>query len=192
MKTFAKKYAETKINHIAIMLVLAGAINWGTTSLGYNIVELIVGKINKHFDLNNFNLEKIIYLSVALSAIYLGTNRDFWLPFLGDTVIPENLIPLKKTNKYDTELTVKVNPNTKVAYWAANPHENIPQVMDAYGKYNNSGVVMSNEEGIATLKVVKGSGYNVPSGRYIKPHVHYREIGGDYAMMGPVKTAYYL
>lgn len=191
MKTFAKKYAETKINHFAIMLVLMGAVNWGTTSVGYNLVEMIITKINQYVDISNFKLEKIIYLSIALAAIYLGTNRDFWLPFLGDTVMPETLVPLQKNFKYDTELTVKVTPNTKVAFWAANPHDNTPEVMDAYGKYNNSGVVMSNDEGIATLRVIKGSGYNVPSGRYIKPHVHYREIGGDYAMMGPVMTRYY-
>ena len=33
---------------------------------------------------------------------------------------------------------------------------------------------MSDNEGKAILKLQKGSGYIVPGGKYIPPHVHYR------------------
>ena len=36
----------------------------------------------------------------------------------------------------------------------------------------------------------KGTGYIVPSGKYIKPHVHYRELKTEYSMIGPVETIF--
>lgn len=63
-------------------------------------------------------------------------------------------------------------------------------VVDAYGKYDNSGVVMSDASGIATLVFEKGTEYTVPSGKHLKSHVHYRELTGAYGMIGPVKTVF--
>ena len=50
---------------------------------------------------------------------------------------------------------------------------------------------MADDKGMAELKVVKGSGYIVPSGRYIALHVHYRVLSSEHAMMGPVNKIYY-
>ena len=63
-------------------------------------------------------------------------------------------------------------------------------VMKAYDDYSNSGVVME-KNGIVKLKVIKGSGYFVPSGKFIKPHVHYRILNKTNGMMGPIRTVYY-
>lgn len=191
MKTFNSKYSEIKIYHLCVALVLAGAINWGAMALGYNLVEIVVEKIKKVVDLGNVKLDTVIYMVIALSAVYLGSNRDFWLPFLGDSVLPAELVDIKQPAKFDTVIKVKVSPNSKVAYWAANPHETTPDVVSAYGNFNNSGVVMADNEGVAELRVIRGSGYKVPSGRYIKPHVHYRELTGEYGMMGPVLKVNY-
>ena len=188
MKTFNKKYTETKIYYLCAMLVIIGSLNWGAVALGTNIVEVIANKLRNYQDLP---YEKIIYISVAMAAIVLATNRDFWLPFLGDSVLPHSMIPLKNITKYDTIVKVPVSKGAKVAYWAANPHENTPRVNDAYGDFNNSGVVMANDNGIVELKVVKGTGYIVPSGRYIAPHIHYRVINNEHGMMGPVKKVNY-
>ena len=188
MKTFNKKYSEIKIYHLCVSLVLIGAINWGAVSLGTNMVEVVANKLKEYY---NLPYENIVYGAVAMAAIVLATNKDFWLPFLGDSVLPHNMVPLRDVKKYDTVLKVPVPKGAKVAYWAAHPHDETPQVNAAYGDFTNSGVVMADENGIAELKVIKGSGYVVPSGRYIAPHVHYRVLNNDYAMMGPVKKIYY-
>jgi ABC-type Fe3+-hydroxamate transport system substrate-binding protein len=70
--------------------------------------------------------------------------------------------------------SIKTKPNTKVAYWAALPKGDNPDVITAYGDYSNSGVVMSDANGNAVLQFNKGTGYIVPGGKYIRPHVHYR------------------
>lgn len=188
MKSFNKKYYEIKLYYICVMLVLGVTVNSGLKVNGIDIIENFANTIKK---ILNVDVEKTIYLVAALAAIYLATLPNFWLPFLGNSVLPHQLIPLKQNKKFDTILKVKVPKNSKVAYWAANPSDETPFVFKAYGEYNNSGIVMANEDGVAELKVVKGSGYNVPSGRYIQPHVHYRVLNEGNGMMGPVKTEYY-
>ena len=71
--------------------------------------------------------------------------------------------------------------------WKLN-NKNI-KVEQAYGAYSNAGVTVSDKNGFAVLTFNKGTGYIVPSGKYIKPHVHYRELN-EFGMMGSVKTRY--
>jgi len=99
-----------------------------------------------------------------------------------------------KTNSGDTTVDVHVKPGTKVVYWAAEPSPTegvgaAPPVKAAYDKFENSGVVVANEQGVAKLVFNKGTSYVVPSGRKIESHVHYREFGED-GMMGPVKSVF--
>ena len=88
---------------------------------------------------------------------------------------------------------IKVPPNTKVLYWAAKKLDSDHHIVwKAYDDYSNSGVVMSDNKGIATLKLLKGSGYIVPwgKGKYIPPHVHYRyELSPG--KFGRLETVYY-
>jgi hypothetical protein len=91
----------------------------------------------------------------------------------------------------NTKITINVSPNTKVAYWSAKSTEKqLPTVEEAYDDYSNSGVVMSDSNGKATIVFNKGSGYIVPNGRFIDKHVHYRELSDEWGMMGPVQTVY--
>lgn len=110
--------------------------------------------------------------------------------------MPSVLIPLSSNSTSNSasastsnimHVKVKVSPNTKVAYWAARPGNN-PEtpVTDAYGKFDNSGVVMSDASGIATISFEKGTEYTVPSGRQLKSHV----LSGEYGMIGPVQTVF--
>jgi hypothetical protein len=93
---------------------------------------------------------------------------------------------------------VHVKPGTKVAYWAAKPESKpeskptegpVPPVKAAYDDFDNSGVVVANEQGVAKLVFNKGTSYVVPSGRKLESHVHYREFGED-GIMGPVKSVF--
>lgn len=56
-----------KALHItAFALVVIGALNWGLTALGFNLVESLLGK---------GQLTMIVYLLVGASAIYIGSTH---------------------------------------------------------------------------------------------------------------------
>ena len=169
-------------------LVIIGAINWGFTAFGWNLVEIINQFLSKSFK-TKLQLDFYVYIIISLCGIYLAFQRSTWLPFLSKSVFPPSLVPLKE-KKGNTNLKIIVEPNVKVAYWATNPGSNPNiDVFDAYGKFENSGVVLSNDKGEAILSFDKGSEYNVPSGRHLKSHVHYRTVPSS-AMMGDIHTLF--
>ena len=203
-------WMKTTIRMIAIAAIIAGGINWFAVAFGYNLVDLLNSALSRFFK-KQLSLNKVIYFIVGISAIVLAFDRTLWLPFLGESVLPSVLIPLSSASISNSNSTgaqkiqVKVSPNTKVAYWAARPGNNpeIPviespegrpsgprTVTDAYGKFDNSGVIMSDASGTATISFEKGTEYTVPSGRQLKSHVHYRELSGEYGMIGPVQTVF--
>jgi len=53
---------NSTVEKIALTLAAIGAINWGLTELGFNLVNLIVGSIP--------TLESIVYYLVGLSGIW--------------------------------------------------------------------------------------------------------------------------
>ena len=173
-----------------MILVILGALNWGLTALNFNVVNFFNVQINRLLN-TNIQLDKVIYLIIAIASFQL-MKRDVFLPFLGQTVIPPSVIPLKK-NKYQTDtVKIHVKPNSKVIYWATKKLDsNKNSVWKAYDDYSNSGVVMSDKNGVAILKLQKGSGYIVPWGnKYIPPHVHYR-IELSPGKLGRIETIYY-
>ena len=189
-------YSAAVFHMVLIALVLVGALNWGFHTFGYNLVEMLNRFLSGVFK-RRLPLDRIIYVVVAISALILAFQRDMWLPFLGETVLPGAIVALK-TNSGDTTVDVQVKPGTKVVYWAAEPSADEgavgaakadPPVKAAYDKFENSGVVVANEQGVAKLVFNKGTSYIVPSGRKIESHVHYREFGED-GMMGPVKSVF--
>jgi hypothetical protein len=129
----------------------------------------------------------VIALVAALSLVF---RRNVYLPFLGETVYPcDNLA---EKSPVDAELSVIVTDipsGAKVVYWAAEPSTSIiSNPWDAYGKYENSGVVTADASGKATLSVRKPTGYKVPSGRELKPHVHYR-FCQESGILSEIRTA---
>lgn len=181
------KYYIYKIRIIILLIVILGSINNAFSQLGYNTLNLLNNLIIKNFNYN-INLNKNFNLFVGICAILIALNKTSWLPFLGSSVLPPSIVPLSNIVG-DTKIKVKVSPYTKVAYWSALPNKK-HYVTDAYDKYQNSGVVLSDKDGYATLIFNKGVGYKVPGGAFIDPHVHYRELHEEWAMMGPVKTHY--
>ena len=176
-------YKIISLNIYMTVLVFIVASNAVLSGFGFNA-------FNKIDSFIGHNVSKLIYLVAGISIIFLATKKHTWLPFLGNTVIPATLIPETK-NIGDTTIKIKVNPNTKVAYWSTLPSsDEKPSVKKAYGDYTNAGVSKSNNDGFATLTFNKGTGYIVPSGKFIKPHIHYRELNKEYGMIGPVKTIF--
>jgi len=53
---------KSVLDWVALVLVIIGAINWGLTGLGYNLVNIILGSIPM--------LEKIVYILVGLAGLY--------------------------------------------------------------------------------------------------------------------------
>jgi uncharacterized membrane protein YuzA (DUF378 family) len=183
-------YLKTKMRMVIMFILILGGLNYGGMALGHDFINTLSNNLNNLFKMN-FSFNKIIYLLIAVCAIFLTIQRTTWLPFLGKTVLPDVLIPLKTPEKSDLVLTINTKPNTKIAYWSTLPNKDNNDVEDAYGDYSNSGVVMSDENGVAKLPILSGSSYKVPSGKTIKKHLHYRELGQQYGMINGVKTLYY-
>ena len=179
----------TKVRMVVTALVIIGAINWGATTLGYNLVEMLSKFINTSLK-TDLPIDKAIYILVALCGISLAYKRTTWLPFLGKSILPGNLVTKQTPAKANKKIKVRVRPNAKVAYWAATGKDkNEQDVFDAYGDNSNSGVVMADDKGVAELPILEGAGYKVPTGKRIPRHVHYRVIGNS--MMDRVRTVYY-
>jgi uncharacterized membrane protein YuzA (DUF378 family) len=189
-KMYKKIYLKTKINMLLFSIVFIGAINWGTTALGYNLVELLTKYINSSFNVN-YPIDKIIYIIVALSALWLASKKTTWLPFLGSGLMPSGLVPIRKPAGANKKVAIKTYPNAKIVYWAAYKKGDSTNVVSAYSDYDNSGVVMADANGNAILDIIEGSGYTVPSGRVLPKHIHYRTIGSPDGMMGRVQTVNY-
>jgi uncharacterized membrane protein YuzA (DUF378 family) len=184
------QYAMAKVHMVIMGLILIGGLNWLSTAFGYNLVEMLNNTINQFFN-SNIPIDKIIYVIGGLCAVHIMFKLDTWLPFLGKTILPDNLIPLSVPHNTDTIVKVKVKPNSKVIYWAALPRGKNPTVEEAYDDYSNSGVAISDSEGNVNLLILEGTSYKVPSGSIIKKHIHYRELDQEYGFLGEVKTVFY-
>jgi uncharacterized membrane protein YuzA (DUF378 family) len=186
-------YSDAKMHIFIMSLVIIGSINWGLCAFGYNLVDATSYELNKLFN-SRIPFNNIIYIMVGLAGLWLASKRTTWLPFLGKTVLPGSLVSLKKpTIITDTTISIKTLPNVKIAYWAALDKGEETNVIKAYGDYENSGVVMSDDKGNAALPVMTGTGYTLPSGEILPRHIHYRIIGlpNSYGMIGKVETKYY-
>lgn len=182
-----------RLHMLAALFLVIGGFNWGATGLGYNGVHLLHGYVNKHVKIP---LDKIIYFIVALSALYLSVQRDFYLPFLGETVLPcamfQPRIPVSENPLvYNIETG---EPDKMIIYWAAYSKDNLVDWKEAYGDFSNSGVVLTDQNGVAqvVLRDEPGEYYVRKHGlrrKKLEPHVHYR-ICGDDGMLSSVRKHY--
>lgn len=156
-------------------------------------------EVNLIETINNGSLDGIgfvLYFLVALATFYNITRRDFYLPFLGHSVHPCNVLTPKTPHSANLSITVhNLTPNVNVVYWASDvvdpihPDKVVETPWDAYDKYANSGVALTNDNGTCVLKIRKPSQYKIPMGFKLKKHVHFRECIGK-GMLGPVRTKY--
>jgi uncharacterized membrane protein YuzA (DUF378 family) len=174
----------TLLKMIAMALVLIGSLNWGLVGLfDFNLVQAIGA-------LTHVSVINVVYMLVALSAVFLLFRRDTYLPFLGKSAFPCGALAEKIPDKADTTVQVQnVKPGSNVVFWAAEPSDKvINHPLQAYDRWANSGVTRSDEAGVATLHVRRPGQYKVPPfGRTLPIHVHYRVCYKN-GMLGPVKT----
>lgn len=181
---FQKVYFQAWIHKLAIIFIIVGALVWFVIGLTkVNLVERFVGRAW---------FARSIYIAVGLSAVYLMFNRDTYLPFLGETVIPNGALPEKTPERWTVSQAVDVPANTKIVFWASEPASEggaMKGPAEAYGQYENAGVTISSADGKATLKVRSPQSYSVPVRGILDPHIHYRIYTSD-GMLGRIKTVF--
>jgi hypothetical protein len=154
-------------------------------------LALIVGGINYLLIMGNSGISNKIFMTiVALSALFLGLDRDFYLPFLGNCVFPT--LVMTNPNKVKSMRITNLPPNVNVIYWAAkSSNTSFDNPWDAYGNYSNSGITKSDNQGIAEIKLACPAEYTVEKFGVIKKklqrHIHYRfELPNQYGMYSKV------
>jgi uncharacterized membrane protein YuzA (DUF378 family) len=176
-------YWKKHLHLFCMILVLIGSINWGLIGLfNFNLVKFLFPKL----------LENIVYILVAVSAVYLAIQRDSYLPFLGQSVLPSYVLTEKIPTKYNLEVPVHVKPNSLVIYWASTEYsqkdtKNVNWKL-AYDQFQNSGVVRADSNGLALLRLNCPKRYTVgPMNTLLYKHVHYR-VAEDKIWLSKVYT----
>lgn len=165
-----EEYNEKLKDKMLKSVVIAGGVLHGINAItGMNVLTNVIGSTGT----------RIVFLTFAVASMMLMTERDYYLPFLGDGIFPNGLLANHVTpNGADTMVSTVLKPNTKVVYWAAEPCEKCEETVnawEAYGGYTNSGVTMSDENGVVKFMIRGPMAYNVPyKDVKLQPHVHYR------------------
>ena len=101
---YPDKMNMIKLYHFALFILLIASLNTGLKLFNIDLINMIP----------NDNVKQFIYISVCVCVFFLFKLRDFWLPFLGDAVLPEQLVPLKKIKSMIQLLKLKFQ---KVQKW---------------------------------------------------------------------------
>lgn len=153
---------------LARLLVVLGSINY----LFLATVNVDVFKYIKHPI-----ILRGVFLLIGLAAAFFLFNRDYYLPFLGEAVIP--LGPSKPLQNLTKIKITGLPSNTLVIAWGADESkETFNDPFAAYGDYANHEVVKSDENGEATVELVCPSEYHVKrfgiKKQKLDKHIHYR------------------
>ena len=177
--------AAMYLRFIARIVLMASALCFASELGGYNPAKYI---------LKYKALSLIIILLVVASIIYYLFDRNFYLPFLGWAVYPCGSLAEKVPLNANTNVSIQVQPNVNVIYWASEPSKKEDQPIadpwEAYANYDNSGVVKSDSTGKAILHFRSPSSYNVGLfNKTLKTHVHYR-VCKHPGMLSDIKTVF--
>ena len=63
------KKNKFNVEEVCMVLVLVGALNWGLSAFGFNLVDMLLGAVAGGF------LAQVVYVAVALSGVYLAYER---------------------------------------------------------------------------------------------------------------------
>jgi hypothetical protein len=117
-----------------------------------------------------------IYTLILIIAVFHLVQRDYYLPFLGPTVIP-----IKENETVGKLVDIKLTglpANTRILYWAANESDTaFNNPFEAYKGYGNSGLSKTNNNGDVTIRINCPSDYYVSKfgiNKHLQRHVHYR------------------
>lgn len=154
----------------------------------YCSIVLIVAR-HEHIGL------RLAAVVALLSSLALFFQRDTYLPFLGRTALPPSVFQTTFSpvdSNVETDIVVDAPDNSKILYWGAAPEDGSNKVvsnpMKAYGTYENTGISIV-RRGVAKIRFFCPVKYEVPWGKTLRRHIHYRIIDGS-GMIGPVRTVY--
>ena len=143
---------------------------------GLNYFFMATINVNLFSFIQNTLIVRIISILIGVSALYFLFNRDYYLPFLGETVIP--IGPKKPTENLTKIKLTGLPPNTTVIAWGAqNVKVTFDNPIDAYGSYANTEITQSNEKGEAFVELPCPSDYYVSKfgmKSKLDRHIHYR------------------
>lgn len=178
-------YYQKKFHILVMILVIAGCINW--LAVGVTGNDLVRNFLPPRY-------AKWVYIVIGVSGLGLLFQRDVYLPFLGETLVPAAALAASAPQNASHHVTITTVPGAKVLYWAAEPDpnqgSNVVSWDKAYGPYYNSGVAVADDRGKALLRF-RGppQSYSVPMKGALRPHVHFR-IAEDNGFMGRVQTLF--
>jgi uncharacterized membrane protein YuzA (DUF378 family) len=178
-------YLQKKAYMLAMFLVLAGSINWLSIGVtGQDLVRMVLPP----------RWARWVYIVIGLAAVLFVFQRDVYLPFLGETLVPGGALSPKSPQGANDQVTITTKPGARVLYWAAEPDPNqgkdAPSWDIAYKNYENSGVAVADDTGQAILRY-RGppQAYAVPMKGRLDPHVHFRVCEKN-GFMGRVQTLF--
>jgi len=117
---------------------------------------------------------KSIAVITFVVSLFVVFQRKTYLPFLGETVFPTVNHTAFPQKYYHFQHTIP-QKNTPVVYWAST-NDKWGADETPYGKYDNSGVVTSDDRGKITFSLhTLPHSYKV-FGRTKAPHIHYRVL----------------
>lgn len=173
------RYEKYMLRALAALLLVIGGIKMGLSGLDGSVTVM------------GYRVPTAFLLLVGVAALGVAFCRDFYLPFLGESVMPCSVLEPKVPENADTEVKVLVKPGDKVLYWASEPaNESMKELKDwrhAYLGYKNAGVAIADADGFAALQVRHPQPYTVPMKGNLEAHVHYRVCMHD-GFIGSVKT----
>jgi uncharacterized membrane protein YuzA (DUF378 family) len=170
---------------MAMIILIISALNYGAVAVfRAGFFEFILGR---------GLLARAFYGLIGLCALMIMFDRDTYLPFLGETVMPASVLAERVPAGASLAVKVRVPPGSKVLYWAAEPAtdglEHMNDWREAYQEFENAGVTHADSRGNAILKVRPPQAYTVPFRGRLDPHVHYRVCHPD-GMMGRIDTVF--
>lgn len=178
------------MNRHVLRMIMGGLLILGGLHLGTQAVfkTNLLERLN---DFVNFDVETMICILIGLSALFLLLDRNFYLPFLGESVVPHSLL-VSSTNTGSKKYILQVDEKdaVKVIYWAANKGEEKDQNQGpekAYNGFKNSGItnIVNNS---AILHFDCPQQYRVGLfNKKLPKHLHYRIVYNN-GFISDIKT----
>ncbi len=180
-------YTEKHFNLITLSIIIFGGVVLGLQGFfNFNLIQWFALKV---FPNKVSFVERIIYIMIGISVLVHIFSRNYYLPFLGDTVYPCGSLVKKIPSNADIDVIGWTEPNSTVLYWAAESNNNVmSNPVDAYSTNTNAGVTSSDPRGKTIFKVRKPASYYAGF-KHIPAHIHYRKCR-DNGMLGPIQTVY--
>jgi hypothetical protein len=161
---------------------------------------LVVGALNYFFSsainvnvLSRIPYNKFIGILIGLAGLYFVFNRDYYLPFLGKSVIP--IGPKKPTENLKKIKLSGLPPNTTVLSWGSKESSgDFDNYMSAYGDYANTDISKTNDKGEIIVELPCPSAYHVSKfgmDKKLERHIHFRyELPKYKGMFSRIYTKY--